>query len=272
MFNVIHVLIGKNYDLNWFKEKVNESFSEDQENIVYMTDYAIQPNEQMIKFWNWLSDKGCKFYWVDHHITAIQNLKNFNIPGQQYSGYSGCMNTWYLLHKNEQPPMAIQLANDFDTWNKKTKYSWDKQVLPFAHFISSLGIQINDNTGQLVETMNNLLIDNKSVENAIQIGRFIWNYVLNQYKIATRKIYELTWNDYSCLVVNSSYPGSMQFEQFEGYQNYDLMITWSFNGKTYQYGIYSTNPKINVGQIAEMYLNGGGHAGAGRRRNKRVYI
>ena len=38
--------------------------------------------------------------------------------------------------------------------------------------------------------------------------------------------------------------------------------------KSFQYGIYTTKSNINVGEIAKIYLNGGGHAGAGGGETK----
>lgn len=254
---------GKKYDLNWFKEKVNEAYVEGMNNVVYMTDYAIQPNNIMLNFWNWLTDKGCQFFWIDHHITAIENLKHLNIPGLQFSGNSGAMNTWKFLHPDEEAPFAIKLANDFDIWNKKSVYNWDKQLFPFTYFINSLGIQLNDNSGELVQTLTNMLTTPQLTEKAIEIGKYIWNFIKNQYNLSAHKIYNFMWNDYNCLCVNSSFSGSTQFQSYENYKDYDLLITWSYNGKTFGYGIYSTKPHINCGEIAQMYLNGGGHKGAG---------
>jgi hypothetical protein len=220
---------GEKYrTLDWFKEKVNESYIDGMQNIVYMTDYAIQPNNLMIQFWNWLSDKGCEFCWIDHHITAIQNLKHIGIPGLQHSAYSGCMNTWHALYGDEAPPMCIRFANDFDTWNKKTEYSWDKQLYPLCYFIQSLGIDLNNNEGDLVQVCNNMILDNKFTDRCMDIGKYIYRYLLSEYKLASRKIYEIEWNDYKCLLINSSFKGSTQFEQYENYQDYDILISWSF--------------------------------------------
>ena len=149
---------GEKYrNLDWFKDKVNESYIKGARNIVYMTDYAIQPNNLMVNFWNWLSDKGCEFYWIDHHITSIENLNHYNIPGYQRSCNSGCMNTWYTVMKVDDTiptaPLCLKYANDFDIWNKESEYSWDKQLYPLCYFIESLGIELNDNTRRISANM-----------------------------------------------------------------------------------------------------------------------
>ena len=104
---------GKTFNLAWFKQKTEEFIEEYQENIVvYMIDYAIQPNNEMIKFYNWCKEKDVEFHWIDHHITAIENLKHFNIPGLQHSAHSGCLNTWNHL-TDEEPPEIVKMISDF---------------------------------------------------------------------------------------------------------------------------------------------------------------
>lgn len=89
--------------------------------------------------------------------------------------------------------------------------------------------------GELVQTCKKMIVDNEYTNACINIGKYIYRYLLNEYNIANRKIYNFTWNDYNCLAINSSFKGSTQFEQYEGYTDVDLLITWSFNGETYQY-------------------------------------
>jgi oligoribonuclease NrnB/cAMP/cGMP phosphodiesterase (DHH superfamily) len=243
--------------LDWFKDKVNKSYVEGMQNIVYMTDYAIQPNNLMINFWNWLSDKGCEFYWIDHHITSIENLKHINIPGLQTTKNSGCMNTWQFLMPNvENIPMCIRYANDFDIWNKQSEYSWEKQLYPLVYFVESLGVDLNNNTGELVQTLYNMLEDNQYTDECLKIGKYIYKFILNTFKVNSKKIYDYIWNDYNCLLLNSTIKGSTQFEQYPGYENADILITWSYNGNSYNYGLYTVKPNIHVGDIAKTYLNG----------------
>jgi len=235
-----------------------------------MTDYAIQPNNLMLQFWNWLTDKGCEFHWIDHHITAIQNLKHLNIPGFQTSAKFGCMNTWYYLEKTTEgsevgiktPPMCIRFASDYDIWNKNSEYSWDKQLHPMCYFIESLGTDLNNNDGELVQTCYKMLYDNNYTNTCINIGKYIFRFLLNKYKQLNRNIYQIEWNDYNCLIVNSTFKGSLQFEQHEQVKEADILITWFYNGTNFQYSLYTSKPNINVGELAQQFLHGGGHAGA----------
>jgi hypothetical protein len=166
------------------------------------------------------------------------------------------LNTWHLLFGNENIPMCIRFANDFDTWNKTSEYSWEKQLYPLCYFIQSLGIDLNDNSGELVQTCYTMLLDNQYTDNCISIGKYIYKYILSEYKIGSRKIYNILWNDFNCLLVNSSFKGSTQFEDYGDIKDFDILISWSFTGKSFQYGLYTTKKHINVGEIAAMFLNG----------------
>ena len=80
MLPVFHVIIGEKYNLQFFKDKVTENIQDGLKTVIYMVDYAIQPNDEMIKFWNWCKAMEYEFVWIDHHITAIENLGG-NVTG-----------------------------------------------------------------------------------------------------------------------------------------------------------------------------------------------
>lgn len=254
---------NKLFNISWFKQRVEEFIDEYQENIkIYMIDYAIQPNNEMIKFYNWCKEKNVEFEWIDHHITAIENLKHFNIPGLQHSAHSGCLNTWNHLSESD-PPNIIKMISDFDTWNKSSNYSWTDELFPIVYFINSLGNNLNDNNNELVQQLKTLFNNEDSLKNCIEIGKFITKYVNSTYDQVLNKIYNLKWNDYNCLVLNTTQAGSTQFERHPDYENVDLYLTWSFDGKYYHYGVYTIKSNIDVGYLCQCYFNGGGHKGAG---------
>lgn len=254
---------GEKYNLQFFKDNVEENAVDELQNVIYMVDYAIQPNEEMVKFWNWCKVMGYELVWIDHHITAIENLAHYNIPGLVSIKNSGCMNTWNYLYSEEKSPMIVRYVNDFDIWNKKSQYSWEKTLYPLIYFFDSIDSNLNDNTNELVQTLNACFTNNSNTENIIKIGQYIEKYVKRQYNKALRRIKEVEWNGLKCLLLNSSFKGSTQFDEYEGKDDADLMIAWSYDGKKYNYGVYSTNPAIEVGNICKTYLNGGGHKGAG---------
>lgn len=256
---------GEKYNLQFFKDKVAENESEDLKNIIYMVDYAIQPNDEMIKFWNWCNAMGYELVWIDHHITAIENIGHYDISGLRNIKEAGCMNVWNYMHQTEISPMILRYVNDFDIWNKNSIYSWEKTLFPLVYFLESLGSDLNNNEGELVKTLNACFADNKNTDNIIKIGQYIAKFINNQYNRSLRRIKEVEWNGYKCLILNSSFRGSEQFSQYKSEDGTpaDLMIVWSYDGKKYTFSIYTEKKNIDVGQICQSMFNGGGHKGAG---------
>lgn len=83
------------------------------------------------------------------------------------------MNTWKFLYpEDEHIPMCIRFANDFDIWNKKSEYSWDKQLYPLCYFMSSFNIHdLNNNESELVNTCKLMFEDNKFTDTCIQFRK-----------------------------------------------------------------------------------------------------
>lgn len=233
-----------------------------------MIDYAIQPNSDMIKFYNWLKVKGIEFYWIDHHITAIENIGSDTLPGYVFDGSSACANTWGFVSELQENifdhcPKIINLINDIDIWNKNSKYSWDDEILPIVYYLNSLGSDLNDNKNKLVLILKDFFNSDASLVNPIKAGHYILDFVKSQERRNIKKIYEREWNGYKCLILNTTVSGSEQFEEHPEYQNADLLITWSYDGKCYYYGLYTTKSNIDVGEICQTFFNGGGHKGCG---------
>lgn len=253
---------GGRFTLDFFKSVVEEKFRPEMKNVVYMVDYSIEPNEDMLKFWNWLTDKGCEFQWVDHHMSAIENAKHYGIPGIQSSAASGCENTHSLLSPDSEAHPLIRMIGVYDTWKKDNgKYGWDTEICPLHCFVGSLGSDLNDNKGELVTNLNEIL-NSPNVDKYVAIGRFIHRSILNKYKSNVGKAYSVEWNGYRCLVLNTSDRGSQQFEGYEGYEDFDLLIAWSYDGRKYSYGVYTPKKGVDAGDICRKFLNGGGHPGA----------
>ena len=193
---------GEKYNLQFFKDKVAENESEDLKNIIYMVDYAIQPNDEMIKFWNWCNAMGYELVWIDHHITAIENIGHYDISGLRNIKEAGCMNVWNYIHQTEISPMILRYVNDFDIWNKNSIYSWEKTLFPLVYFLESLGSDLNNNEGELVKTLNACFADNKNTDNIIKIGQYIAKFNNNKYNRSIKSIKEDKYNVYKCQIIN----------------------------------------------------------------------
>lgn len=283
---------GKDFNLQFFKSQVNEYLkkiaAEDasqKDLTVWMLDYAIQPNDDMMKFYNYVTKViGATFYWIDHHSSAIENLVHFNIPGMQTTENCGCVNTWNFLSKlapgliKEDIPLLYKLINEFDLWHDDSKdFSWEDKIVPCALLIQSYPFILNDNAAPLVKFMWKSIADEGlSLNNALDtIGKSLFNFRSNEEAKNAGKIYQGTFLDkYSCLALNTIDHGSRVFDhcKFCSPDKVDLLIIWNYNGENYEYSIYTTKDEINVGKICEEHLNGGGHPKAGGGTNEELLI
>ncbi len=259
---------GPKFNLQFFKDKVNENIINDMQNDIYMVDYSIQPYEDTVKFWNWTKAMGYNFIWIDHHSSAIESLEHLGIPGLRSIKSAGCKLTWQYVNSTENVPSIFNYVNDFDIWNKNSKYSWNDELYPLISFFDSLNITLNDNKSDIVTHLFHAINDSLYINNMINIGKYIDKYVKRQYSRAIKRIYEFKWNDYNCLVINSSFKGSTQFESHPQFKEADICVSWAYDGSRYNYGLYTINPNINIGELCKTFLNGGGHAGCGGGNTK----
>ena len=175
---------------------------------------------------------------------------------------------------SEEPPTAYKMANDFDLWHlESTAFSWEKQILPFSFFIQSLGIDINNNSGNLVKTIKSFIDNPSIIESTVStIGKSIYNYVMEQCKKNAGNVYESSFNGIPCLVINSLGNNTYEFQNHPKFSEADLLIRWSFDGKRYNYGIYTCKDEIDVGEICTKYFNGGGHRKSGGGNSDKLLV
>lgn len=284
---------SKKFNLQFFKNKVNEYLQELSEDrvspkdvIVYMLDYAIQPNDDMMKFNNYVTKVlGAKLLWVDHHSSAIENLSHFNIPGLQTTENCACVNTWKFLNKiapdmimSDEAPLLYKLINEFDLWHVDSQeFSWTEQIVPCALIIQSFPLVLDDNRSETVKFLLNSISNNGILlTNTLKtVGKALFNFRTNEELKNSSKIYKGTFLDkYSCLALNTIDHGSRIFDNctFESPDAVDLLIIWNFDGSVYEYSIYTKKDDLNVGKLCEEALNGGGHPKAGGGSSSELLI
>ena len=62
--------------------------------------------------------------WIDHHITAIEKLKDFErLEGIRRDGTAACMLAWEWFFPHVEPPWAVKYIADRDVW--KLEYGDD---------------------------------------------------------------------------------------------------------------------------------------------------
>lgn len=282
-------------EMDYMKEFPLNDINKDD--IVYIVDYSINP-EIMIQLLRITKN----VFWIDHHISSINKYiewedlirevnDNNRIKGIRCNGISGCELTWlylfggfkgqeestpeaeytdrYLRIASKNAPRFIKLIGDWDIW--KHEYEETKP------FIIAL------NTVLSLDTMDKLNRDlsYEYLDKLINLGK---DYIFyrNSWSEQFRKRYgfetTIVNNDkvYSTYCLNL---GNANSEYFGDLINkYDICITFCFNGKVFNYSMYSNKEYVNCAELCQYFgstsknPNGGGHKGAAGFTHERLVI
>ena len=166
-----------------YYNKIEQKIVKGQKNIVYLINANIDSNS-IIKLWNWSTDRGLEFIWLDNNIDNIELLKHLNIPGKQSSLKSTATLTYEFLNENQLVSKFFQIFDEAIIEKTEGTFSKEKEALPLYYFIASLGNTLNDNQNELLfSNLNNIINNEEFLTEAIQVGKFIYNYVkLQQQK------------------------------------------------------------------------------------------
>lgn len=260
--------IAKHYD-GYIKEfiPINYGMKFPMEDIkpneqVYIVDYSIQPDEmrELLKITNDVT-------WIDHHVTAIEKYKDFEIPirGIRYNGIAGCMLTYcYLRHMTNNgegeitpfehwmvnhAPLFTKLIADYDVWT----FEYGDNTRKFY-----MGFELHDKEPE-DSIWDEMYRDTYIVHKIIKDGELLIRYRDKDAESYCKSYgYELEFEGYKCFVMNRGMCGSDHFKSVDD-GTYDMFIGYAYDGKLYRYSLRSAS--IDVSEIAKKY-GGGGHKGA----------
>ena len=223
-----------NYNVSFPIEIIEEA------EIVYIVDFSIEPEtmEQLLKITP-------NVFWIDHHKTAIEKLKDFeNIKGIRNVYNAGCVLTWWHINPGVEVPKIVKFVEDRDLW--AWKYGNSTRDANFN--LQALNLKPTDS--MWIELF-------KNYENVLELGANINNFIESQYDQLAPNIGTINWECYDWQILNSSLFGS---EGFRAEENYYL-IRYYYNHPTRKWVISLYSDKIDVSIIAKKY-GGGGHTGA----------
>lgn len=204
---------------------------------------------------------GNQLTWIDHHISAINDYKNFVGDGESFlkpvleNGISACEGTWNYLFPVRKMPEAIHLLGEYDTWRNKDKERWENIILPFQ-----FGMRLYCNSA---ETFPVHLFDNNQhdIDTIIKHGNVVLQYQRQVNEIQCKKAFEFDFHGLRAICLNGGGFNSDVFKSVYDGDKHDIMMPFQFSGKFWNFSIYSVKPEIDCSVIAKKH-GGGGHAGA----------
>jgi len=232
--NVKLIPFNYGYDIDWSLI--------DKDTLVIMTDISV-PKEDMLR----LKKESGQFIWIDHHISKINELKDIKFDGLQVNGIAACVLTWNFFMNDNNQPIAVRLLGDYDVWNLNQK------VLHMQY-----GIRQYD-----CDPENRIfwkdVFENNLTKEIIEKGKIIYKYITKTYKQEINSIGFITeLCEYKVLAANKSHVSSLFFEDHPEVNNVDILMTFSWNGKSWKVSMYTEKDNIDVSKICYKF-GGGGH-------------
>lgn len=213
---------------------------------VIIVDFSLKPDD-MEKLLQITSN----ITWIDHHATAIENLKDFDLKGLRSIDKAGCQLVWEYYH-DEPEPWAIKYIGDHDIW--KFEYGDDTRAFMLASRLKS-----TKPDSLLWDRWLHHDLDKYDSSEDVDIG-----YTLLEYQkqwnedVAKSWSFKTSINGHTAIACNAVGVNSSLFDSIE--DEYDIKILFRFNGEMWVVSLFSDN-NIDVSKIAKSY-GGGGHKGA----------
>lgn len=85
-------------------------------------------NRTRFLFDEW-KDKGTDVIWIDHHKTAIDDMRDYEVKGKRRIGTATCELTWEYLFDDIKTPNVVELLSAYDVWDHD-RFEWS-DVLSF---------------------------------------------------------------------------------------------------------------------------------------------
>ena len=260
---------------------------------VIMCDISF-PKEDMLNLW---ATKGLNFIWIDHHISAIKDMKNahenissgvYPIQGLRDTNFAACELTWKYFMSNpiekfgeieEQEPMPaiVRLLGRYDCFGHKGTDE-EQKVLEFQYGARSCISNYEEAYDLLKKSIsfdvNEPVIGATSPEFKIwNRGKAIYQYLCTEAKQTYKNGFEIKLIEeitdhigknivnrrFICINKERFNPVNFGIDYHK--DGYDGCACFHFNGTHWCFSLYNDNGKVDCSQIAKRY-GGGGHKGA----------
>ena len=234
---------------------------------VIIVDYTLPPETML-----WLKQH-CHLVWVDHHFSAINTAiaKGYSEvdglrckPGELICGAELA---WQFF---EQKPLTrfLRLIGDQDTFRNSRTPEFQSQVMPFFYGTKLVMENLNPanfHSGKFLLPTAECYDNDAWCEELIRQGTLIQNYNRVYYgDLRNEAAFVRNIWGFRVYCFNCAGHGSSCLQDGFDPAIHDAMLLFSFNGKSWSYGLYtdiSAKPDVNCSSIAKRY-GGGGHQGA----------
>ncbi len=219
-----------------------------------------------------LSKVAPSFTWIDHHASAIDDFNKEFAPrlDEFYSTprivpvldskYSACELCWKYFFPDKGMPLIVEYLGRYDRWDKSDPKFFDEVLLPFQYGMRCEYALDPDKFPS--NHFSQSLTDKAESKSITLIGRSILKYQAQQNEqVLQQRSFEGTVDGLPALFCNGVPHNSQSFASGYDPEKHKLMVPFHYDGKTWNFSLYSTHEDVDCGVIAKLY-GGGGHKGA----------
>ena len=202
--------------------------------------------------------------WIDHHISAIKKYYDYTKNSETFmhtvlnDKLAACELTYKFCYQKEAIPASVLWLGMYDSWRNNDKQLWDNYIMPFQYGMRAICNSPETFPAYFLE--NTDYAEKKAFE-ILQYGKWVIKYQDLINITRCKYAYEITFENYKAICLNSTIINSQVFESIWDDTKYDIMIAYNFSGTNWTVSLYTTKPDIDVSELARKY-GGGGHCGA----------
>lgn len=266
-------LIKNYFDNNWPKEECHlyginhgDIFPMDLiDNIeVVMVDFSLT-REKMIE----VKNRSKFFTWIDHHKSAIDDMKGIEISGMQELDLAGCELTWMYytsICDLSVMPKVVKLLGRYDVWDHA-----NPEVCPFQEGFTLHAHSPEDEIFKFLFADHALA--HEKIKEIINEGSAIvkYNHQQNRKYAENAAFFTMLKGPdgkvYNAIAINRLQSGGELFDSVWDRKKYDIMIAFGSTGDGWNISLRSEASGPDVAKIAK-YYGGGGHPCASGFRAK----
>ena len=221
---------------------------------VFVVDVSFGDRTSLL-FDEW-KDKGIDVTWIDHHKTAIDAMKDYNVKGKRRIGTAACELTWEYLFDDIETPDVVELLSAYDVWDHD-RFEWS-DVMAFQYGMRGYcGLDV-DMAAKVMDGDHDFIYD------MIRNGEAILEYIVEKNRGEMDMFsFEADVFGYKAICMNTTEFNSATFEAKYNPKKHDLMMPFCWNGRFFRCTFYTTKEELDVSALArKAYPGGGGHKAA----------
>lgn len=246
-------LIGWDYGNPTLLDK-NGPYIEDGESVV-MVDISF-PKQEME-----LLSLRCDFAWIDHHISAINDMASIlgSISGLRNPKFAACELTWQYFFPDMQMPNVVRMIGRYDCFGHKGTAE-EQKVLEYQYAARSYFKNVDD-CYEMINVAMGIISVQVWMMDLPSKGEAIYKYLCTEAEQEYKNVFPINLNGYNIAAINKQRFNPINFGIDYHKDGYDAFMCFWYANKKYNFSLYNDNGKVDCSEICKQF-GGGGHKGA----------